>query len=89
MSTDTVLVPAEIATQIDDIFEGLVDVGCQLAMSSDGIRDGIVLHRVSKKDSTVAHRRVTCLVATRPGGLWSDFQRSKAPERARFQQLCC
>jgi len=23
-------------------------------MSSDGIRDGIVLHRVSKKDSTVA-----------------------------------
>ena len=54
MSTDTVLVPAEIATQIDDIFEGLVDVGCQLAMSSDGIRDGIVLHRVSTKDSTVA-----------------------------------
>jgi hypothetical protein len=60
MSTETV-VPADIATRIDNIFEGLVAIGCQLAMSSDGIRDGIVLHRVFKKDSKVAQEY--CLAA--------------------------
>ena len=60
MSTETV-VPADIATRIDNIFDGLVAIGCQLAMSSDGIRDGIVLSRVSKKDSTMAQQ--LCLAA--------------------------
>lgn len=49
-----VVVPAEKAAQIDNIFQGLAAIGCQLAMSSDGIRDGIMLHCVFKKDSTMA-----------------------------------
>ena len=53
-ATTTAVVPAEKSAHIDNIFEGLVAIGYQLAMSSDGIRDGIVLHRVFKKDSIVA-----------------------------------
>jgi hypothetical protein len=53
-TTTAVVVPAEKAAQIDSIFEGLVAIGCQLAMSSDGLRDGIALRRVFKKDSTLA-----------------------------------
>jgi hypothetical protein len=53
MSATTV--PAEKAAKIDDIFDGLVAIGCQLAMSSDGVRDGIVLHRVFKRDSDSPH----------------------------------
>jgi hypothetical protein len=53
-ATTTAVVPAEKAAQIDNIFTGLVGIGCQLAVSSDGVRDGIVLHRVFKKYSTVA-----------------------------------
>ena len=60
-TTTAVVVPAEKAAQIDTIFEGLVAIGCQLAVSSDGIRDGIVLHRVFKKDSTAAQQ--FCLAA--------------------------
>ena len=60
MSTETV-VPADIATRIDNIFEGLVAIGCQLAMSSDGIRDGIAFRRVFKKDSMEAQQ--FCLAA--------------------------
>jgi hypothetical protein len=54
-------VPAAKAKQIDDIFEGLVDVGNQLAWASDGIRDGIVLKRVFKKHSVEAQQ--FCLAA--------------------------
>jgi hypothetical protein len=36
----TTVVPAEQAAQIDKIFEGLVAIGCQLAMSSDGSETG-------------------------------------------------
>jgi hypothetical protein len=60
-ATTTAVVPAEKAEHIDNIFEGLVAIGCQLAMSSDGIRDGIVLHRVFKKDSIEAQQ--FCLAA--------------------------
>ena len=55
------VVPAEKAAQIDNIFKGLVGIGCQLAMSSDGIRDGIALRRVFKKDSMAAQEY--CLAA--------------------------
>ena len=54
-------VPADKAKQIDDIFEGLVGLGCQLAWASDGIRDGIVLGHVFKKHSLEAQR--FCLTA--------------------------
>jgi hypothetical protein len=61
ITTTTAVVPAEKAAQIDNIFEGLVAIGCQLAMSSDGIRDGIALRRVFKKDSMEAQQ--FCLAA--------------------------
>ncbi len=53
-TTMAAVVPAEKAAQIDNIFKGLVAIGCQLAWAADGIRDGIVLHRVFKKDSIVS-----------------------------------
>lgn len=59
--TTTVVVPADIASRIDNIFERLVAIGCQLAMSSDGIRDGIALRRVFKKHSVEAQQ--LCLAA--------------------------
>src|ERR1035441_4045195 len=61
ITTTTAVVPAEKAAQIDNIFEGLVAAGCHLAMSSDGIRDGIALRRVFKKDSVEAQQ--FCLAA--------------------------
>jgi hypothetical protein len=54
MTTTTmapIIVPPEKATHIENIFEGLVALGAQLAMSSDGIRDGIALRRVYRKDT--------------------------------------
>ena len=60
-TTTAAVVPAEKAAQIDNIFKGLVGIGCQLAMSSDGMRDGIVLSRVFKKDSMEAQQ--FCLAA--------------------------
>ena len=60
-TTPKVVVPAEKAQHIDNIFEGLVAIGAQLAMSRDGIRDGIALRRVFKKDSTAAQEY--CLAA--------------------------
>jgi hypothetical protein len=53
-TTTAVVVPAEKAAYIDNIFVGLVAIGGHLAMSRDGIREGIVLSRVSKKDSMAA-----------------------------------
>jgi len=55
------MVPAERAEHIDNIFEGLVGLGCQLAWAADGIRDGIVLRRVFKKHSMEAQEY--CLAA--------------------------
>ena len=55
------IVPPEKAEQIDHIFEGLVGIGCQLVMSSGGIRDGIALKRVLKKNSVEAQQ--FCLAA--------------------------
>jgi len=60
-TTMAVVVPAEKAAQIDNIFTSLVSIGCQLTMSNDGIRDGIALRRVFKKHSTEAQR--SCLAA--------------------------
>ncbi len=57
----TTTMPAEKAAKIDNIFRGLVGIGCQLAMSSDGIRDGIALRRVFKKHSVEAQQ--LCLAA--------------------------
>ena len=54
-------VPAAVAEQIDAIFAGMVKVGAQLAMSRDGIRDGIALRRVFKKDTMEAQAK--CLAA--------------------------
>jgi hypothetical protein len=50
MSATTTVVPPVKAEHIDNNFEGLVCLGCQLAMSADGIGDGIALRRVFKKD---------------------------------------
>ncbi len=55
-TTTAMMVPAEKAKQIDDIFEGLVGLGCQLAWAADGIRDGIVLTCVLKKHSKEAQQ---------------------------------
>lgn len=55
------IVPIEKADQIDQIFEGLVRVGCQRAWAADGIRDGIVLTCVLKKHSKEAQEY--CLAA--------------------------
>jgi len=60
-TTTAVVMPAEKAAQIDNIFDGLVAIGCQLAWAADGVRDGIVLHCVSKKDSMSAQEY--CLAA--------------------------
>jgi hypothetical protein len=57
---ETVVPPAK-AAQIDNIFEGLVRLGCQLALASDGVRDGIALKRVFKKNSMEAQQ--LCLAA--------------------------
>jgi hypothetical protein len=56
-----VVVAPEKAEHIDNIFEGLQALGCQLAMSADGIRDGVVLRRVFKKHSLEAQQ--FCLAA--------------------------
>ena len=60
-STTTAVVPTEKAEHIDKIFDGLVGLGCQLVWAADGIRDGIVLHRVFKKHSVEAQQ--FCLAA--------------------------
>lgn len=49
-----IVVPAEKAEHIDHIFKSLASIGCQRAMSSDGLRDGIALIRIFKKDSMEA-----------------------------------
>jgi hypothetical protein len=61
MSATTVVVPEEKAIQIDNILDGLVSLGCQLVWAADGIRDGIALKRVFKKDSMEAQQ--LCLAA--------------------------
>jgi hypothetical protein len=61
------MIPAEKAVQIDDIFGGLVALGCQRAKAADGIRDGIVLKRVFKNQSLEAQEY--CLAA---GGLVAE-----------------
>jgi hypothetical protein len=61
MTATTAVVPPEKARNIDNIFEGLVGLGCQLAMSADGMRDGIVLKPVLKKDTLEA--QAMCLAA--------------------------
>jgi hypothetical protein len=48
------VVQAEKATHIDNIVDGLVALGAQLAMSSDGVRDGIALRQVFKRDTMEA-----------------------------------
>ena len=60
-STTAAVVPAEKAEHIDNIFEGLVAIGCQLAMSSDGI----VLDQVSRRTEP---RRMSS--ASRRGSKW-------------------
>ena len=50
------MVPAKKAKQIDDIFEGLVGIGCQLAWAADGLRGGIALTRILKRDSVEAQQ---------------------------------
>ena len=50
----TTVVPAEKAAQIDKIFEGLVAIRLSTGDVLRRIRDGIVLHCVFKKYSTVA-----------------------------------
>ena len=60
-ATTTVAVPAEKAEHIDNIFEGLVGLGCQLATAADGIRDGIVLKPLMKTQSLEAQE--LCLAA--------------------------
>jgi len=60
-TTTAVVVPADKAEHIDNIFEGLVAIGGQLAMSRDGIRDGIALRHVFKKDTMEAQEY--CLAA--------------------------
>lgn len=47
-TTTAVVVPIEKAEHVDNIFEGMVALGCQLAKAADGIRDGIVLKPVFK-----------------------------------------
>jgi hypothetical protein len=49
-----VVVPPEIAEYIDNLFADMVKVGAQLAMSRDGIRYGIALRQVFKKDTMEA-----------------------------------
>jgi hypothetical protein len=66
-ATTVVVVPAEKAEHIDNIFDGLVGLGCQLAWAADGIRDGIALRRVFKKHSVEAQEY--CLAA---GGLVAE-----------------
>lgn len=60
-ATTVVVVPAEKAEHIDNIFAGLVAIGGQLALSRDGIRDGIALRHVFKKHSMEAQE--FCLAA--------------------------
>ena len=60
-ATTVVVVPAEKAEHIDNIFEGLAGLGCLLAWAADGIRDGIVLKPVLKKHSVAAQEY--CLAA--------------------------
>lgn len=59
--TTGVMVPPEKAEQIDNIFNGLVAIGAVLAMSRDGIRDGIAFREVFKKDTMEAQEY--CLAA--------------------------
>jgi hypothetical protein len=59
--TTAVVVPAEQAGHIDNIFKGLVTLGAVLAMSRDGIRDGIALREVFRKHTMDA--RELCLAA--------------------------
>jgi hypothetical protein len=47
-ATTTVVVPVEKAEHIDNIFAGLVALGAQHTMSSDGVCDGIALQPVFK-----------------------------------------
>jgi len=54
IATPAVVVPPEKAAQIDNIFDGLVGLGCQLAKAADGIRDGIVLRHTFKTQSLEA-----------------------------------
>jgi hypothetical protein len=59
--TTAVVVPAAQAEHIDNIFKGLVRLGGVLAMSRDGVRDGIAFREVFKKDSMEAQE--LCLAA--------------------------
>lgn len=59
--TTTAVVPADKTEHIDNIFKGLVAIGRILAMSRDGIRDGITLRRVFKRDTIEAQEY--CLAA--------------------------
>jgi hypothetical protein len=60
-ATTVVVVPAEKAEHIQNIFDGLVGLGCQLARAADGVRDGIVLKPVLKSQSILAQEY--CLAA--------------------------
>ena len=60
-ATTVVMVPAERAEHIENIFEGLVGLGCKLAWAEDWIIDGIVLRRVFNKHSMEAQEY--CLAA--------------------------
>jgi hypothetical protein len=60
-TTTGVVVPVEKAEIIDNIFDGLVACGAVLAMSRNGIRDGIALRQVFKKRSFEAQEY--CLAA--------------------------
>ena len=50
------VVPPAKAAQIESIFNGLVGLGGQLAWAADGVRDGIALNRIFKKDSMEAQQ---------------------------------
>jgi hypothetical protein len=60
-TTTAVVVPAEKAEHIENIFHGLVAIGAVLAMSRDGVRDGIALRQVFKRDTMEAQEY--CLAA--------------------------
>ena len=58
-ATTAVVVPAEKAAEIDRIFAGLVAIGGDHVLAADGIRDGIALQPIFKKNSIEAQQFCT------------------------------